>query len=237
MSAGIVDEPFQANYGNVYQKGALINMCLDIIIREQSGGEHGILWVMQNLAKRYGTEKPFKDEELIDEIVTMTYPEVETFFRTHVEGTKPINYMNYFNKVGLTIGDTEVALSSIIFKENQNLFFETKLNDEGVNQFIVNGLNTTIESMGVNVGDVFLGLNDKLFPEINQENTKEINALLTSSFMWDDKTEFSITVQRNSDIITLKGITGTPSVKVSGVINDTEASEASKKLRKAWLKY
>jgi predicted metalloprotease with PDZ domain len=236
MSAGIVDEPFQANYGNVYQKGALINMCLDIIIREQSGGEHGILWVMQNLAKRYGTEKPFKDEELIDEIVTMTYPEVETFFRTHVEGTKPINYMDYFNKVGLTIGDTEVPLSSIIFKENQNLFFEAKLNDEGVNQFIVNGLNTTIESMGVNVGDVFLGLNDKLFPEINQENTKEINALLTSSFMWDDKTEFSITVQRNNDIITLKGITGTPSVKVSGVINDTEASEASKKLRKAWLK-
>ena len=54
--------------------------------------------------------------------------------------------------------------------------------------------------------------------------------------MWDDKTEFSITVQRNNDIITLKGITGTPSVKVSGVINDTEASEASKKLRKAWLK-
>ena len=98
-------------------------MCLDIIIREQSGGEHGILWVMQNLAKRYGTEKPFKDEELIDEIVTMTYPEVETFFRTHVEGTKPINYMDYFNKVGLTIGDTEVPLSSIIFKENQNLFF------------------------------------------------------------------------------------------------------------------
>ena len=88
----------------------------------------------------------------------------------------------------------------------------------------------------VNVGDVFLGLNNKLFPEINQENTKEINALLTSSFMWDDKTEFSITVQRNNDIITLKGITGTPSVKVSGVINDTEASEASKKLRKAWLK-
>ena len=69
-----------------------------------------------------------------------------------------------------------------------------------------------------------------------EENTKEINALLNSSFMWDDKTEFSITVQRNSDIITLKGITGTPSVKVSGVINDTEASEASKKLRKAWLK-
>ena len=75
-----------------------------------------------------------------------------------------------------------------------------------------------------------------MFPEINQENTNEINALLNASFMWDDKTEFSITVQRNNEIITFKGITGTPSAKVSGVINDTEASEASKKLRKAWLK-
>ena len=210
-------------------------MCLDIIIREKSGGEHGILWVMQNLAKRYGTEKPFKDEELINEIVTMTYPEVETFFRTHVEGTEPINYMDYFNKVGLTFGDIEVPLSSIIFKENQNLFFEAKLSDVGTSQFIVNGLNSTIESMGVKIGDVFLGLDDKMFPEINQENTNEINALLNTSFMWDDKTEFSITVQRNNKILTLKGITGNPSEKVSGVINNSEASEASKKLRKAWL--
>ena len=54
--------------------------------------------------------------------------------------------------------------------------------------------------------------------------------------MWDDKTEFSITVQRNNKILTLKGITGNPSEKVSGVINNSEASEASKKLRKAWLK-
>jgi len=237
MSVGIVDEPFQTNYGNVYQKGALINMCLDIIIREQSGGEHGILWVMQNLAKHYGSEKPFKDDELINEIVTMTYPEVETFFRTHVEGTKPINYMEYFNKVGLTIGDAEVPLPNILFKDDQNPFFEPKLNDEGIVRYIVNELNTTTESMGVNIGDVFLGLNDKMFPEINQENANKINTILNTSFMWDDKSEFSITVQRNNDIITLKGIVGRPSSIRSGrVINDSFASESSKILRKAWLK-
>ena len=38
MSAGIVDEPYQANYGNVYQ-GALINLCLDILIREKVGDQ------------------------------------------------------------------------------------------------------------------------------------------------------------------------------------------------------
>ena len=235
MSAGIVDEPFQTNYGNVYQKGALINMCLDIIIREQSEGEHGILWVMQNLAKRYGTEKPFKDDELIDEIISMTYPEVGDFFRAHVEGKTPIDYMEYFTKVGLTMGDTEVPLKSILFKDDQNPFFIPKPNNEGVVQYVVDGLNTTIEAMGVKVGDVFLGLNNKMLPEIKQENSDEINAVFTQSFMWDDKTEFTITILRNDEIITLKGLTGSPSVKVIGVISDSKATEAAQILRKAWL--
>ena len=236
MSSGIVDEPFQTNYGNVYQKGALINMCLDIIIREQSGGEHGILWVMQNLAKRYGTEKPFNDDELIDEIISMTYPEVGNFFKTHVEGKTPIDYMDYFNKVGLTMGETEVKLRSILFKDNQNLFFTPKPNNEGIVQYVVDGLNTTIDSMGVKVGDVLLGLDNKMLPEIKQENSDKINAVLTPSFMWDDKTKFSITVLRNDKMITLNGVTGSPSVKVSGVVNDSEASEEAKTLRKSWLK-
>jgi hypothetical protein len=145
--------------------------------------------------------------------------------------------MEYFNKVGLTIGDAEVPLPNILFKDDQNPFFEPKLNDEGIVRYIVNELNTTTESMGVNIGDVFLGLNDKMFPEINQENANKINTILNTSFMWDDKSEFSITVQRNNDIITLKGIVGTPSSIRSGrVINDSFASESSKILRKAWLK-
>jgi len=69
MSAGIVDEPYQANYGNVYQKGALINMCLDILIREKSGGERGILWVMKNLAKKYGKENLLKTKNLLKKLL------------------------------------------------------------------------------------------------------------------------------------------------------------------------
>lgn len=236
MSAGIVDEPYQANYGNVYQKGALINLCLDIIIREQSGGEHGILWVMQNLAKRYGTEKPFKDEDLIDEIVAMTYPEVKDFFKTHVEGKTPINYDEYFSKAGLIMGSTQVPLPSILFKDDKNTFFSPKQNDEGKVQYVVTGLNTTIENMGVQVGDIFLGLDGKMLPEIKQENAAEINAVLTPSFMWDNETTFSITIQRGAETITLNGVKGNPTVESNGIVEDPEASETAKKLRKAWLK-
>lgn len=236
MSAGIVDEPYQTNYANVYQKGALINMCLDIIIREQSGGDKGILWVMQNLAQRYGTEKPFQDDALIDEIVAMTYPEVGEFFKTHVKGNTPIDYMDYFSKVGLTMGETEVPLPSILFKDNQSPFFAPQPNASGVVQYVVTDLNTTIEAMGVQVGDLFLGLDGKMLPEIKKENAEGINAVFTPSFMWDDQKEFSITVQRGEEQLTLRGVTGTPSAKANGVVEDPTATEAAVTLRHAWLK-
>ena len=236
MSSKIVDEPYQTNYGNVYQKGALINMCLDIIIRENSSGEKGILSVMQDLAKKYGKEKPFKDNLLIDEIISMTYPQVADFFKNHVEGKVPINYMEYLNKVGLTMGETEVPLPSILFKDNQNPFFEPQPDQDGKVRYVVTGLNDTIESMGVEIGDIFLGLDGKMLPEIKKENAEQINAVFTPSFMWDDKKEFTLTIQRNMEKQTLIGITGKPNAKVSGVVEDPNADEKALILRTAWLK-
>jgi hypothetical protein len=64
-----------------------------------------------------GKEKPFKDENLIDEIVVLTYPEVRDFFTTHVEGTTPINYNEYLSKVGLIEGETESQLPGVIFTD------------------------------------------------------------------------------------------------------------------------
>jgi len=236
MSAGIVEEPYQSNYGNVYQKGALINMCLDILIREKSGGEKGVLWVMQNLAKRYGADKPFKDEELIDEIIAMTYPEVGDFFKTHVEGTQPINYEDYLSKVGLTRGETDIELPSILLKDSQSPFFMPQPNEEGTVQYVVTGLNSTIASMGVQEGDLFLGLDGTLFPEIKQENAEAINAIFTPTFMWDAQKDFSITVKRGEDLLTLTGVTGTPTVKAKGIVANPQADPNAIALRQSWLK-
>jgi len=38
MSANVLVEPYKAQYLNVYEKGALIGMCIDIIIREKAMG-------------------------------------------------------------------------------------------------------------------------------------------------------------------------------------------------------
>ena len=107
MSKNILEQPYEPNYANVYEKGALINMCLDIILREKSSGEKSMLWLMKELSKKYGTDVPFEDGVLFGEIVQMTYPEVDTFFKEHVIGDTPIDYDVYFSKVGLATKDVE----------------------------------------------------------------------------------------------------------------------------------
>nr|WP_316928074.1 peptidase M61 [Gillisia marina] len=80
MSKNILDEAYKDEYYNVYQKGALIGMALDIRLRELSKGEMGILDLMKKLSEKYGKNTPFKDEQLIPTIVSLTYPEIKTFF-------------------------------------------------------------------------------------------------------------------------------------------------------------
>jgi predicted metalloprotease with PDZ domain len=101
MSENVVEQPYASNFNNVYQKGALIGMCLDILLREESNGDRSMLSLMKELSLNYGTNKPFKDDEIIEEIISMTYPSVGNFLKIHVVGTTPINYQEFFDKVGL----------------------------------------------------------------------------------------------------------------------------------------
>jgi predicted metalloprotease with PDZ domain len=113
MSENVLDDPYAKQYYNVYQKGALIGMCVDILMREESNGQRGILSLMKELSNKYGKNKPFDDDSLFDEIVAMTYPSLRTFFETHVSGTTPIDYNEFFNKVGLEIGESRVETNYI----------------------------------------------------------------------------------------------------------------------------
>ena len=88
-------------YGNVYEKGALIGMALDLKLLELSGGEYGIQDLTRDLSKKYGKHKSFKDNELFDVITALTYPEIRDFFATYVEGDKPLPYADIFAKAGI----------------------------------------------------------------------------------------------------------------------------------------
>ncbi|MEZ4954973.1 MAG: hypothetical protein R2825_15510 [Saprospiraceae bacterium] len=94
-------EKHEHQYGNVYEKGALIGMCLDIELLNQSEGKYGVVDMMQELSNKYGSEKPFKDRQLIREIKKMTYPEIGDFLNKYVKGKTPIPYQKYFDKTGV----------------------------------------------------------------------------------------------------------------------------------------
>ena len=235
MSTKIVDEPYQSNYQNVYYKGALINMCLDIIIREQSGGTRGILSVMQALAKKYGVDKPFTDNQLFDEIVAMTYPEVGDFIKTHVQGETPIPYKSFLEKAGVTIFDTDEKLQSIIMLDSRTPFIGSKPNEAGVPELVVNGLNNRLKAIGFQEGDILRVFNGTEIPELNSANAGMVNQLFGASFSWTPEQEVTFEVDREGKRIPLSGTVGIAVAPSKGIQANTNATAAQIALRNAWL--
>jgi len=92
---------YHKQFGNVYEKGALINLCLDIKLLQWSNGKYGILNLIHDLSNKYGKQKGFKDEELFDEIGKLTYPEIEQFLNTYVAGIQPLPLEQILNIVGV----------------------------------------------------------------------------------------------------------------------------------------
>ena len=90
MSKHVLEEKIHGQYGNVYEKGALIGMCLDILLRDLSDGKYGTQDLMKDLATKYGKNKSFDDADLFNDIEKFTYPEIGTFLRKHVSGTEPL---------------------------------------------------------------------------------------------------------------------------------------------------
>lgn len=113
MSENVLDEPYASQYYNVYQKGALIGMCIDILMREKSNGDRGVLSLMKELSLKYGKNKPFEDDKLIEEITEMTYPSIGAFLNIHVVGGTPINYNEFFAKAGLELNESKVKTNYI----------------------------------------------------------------------------------------------------------------------------
>lgn len=93
----------KSQYSNVYLKGALIGMCVDLKLRILTKGEYGIQNVLKDLAKKYGINQPFKDSELFDEIANVSkQPAIKQFLLDHVAGTKPLPYAELLQEAGIS---------------------------------------------------------------------------------------------------------------------------------------
>ncbi|MEH6308669.1 peptidase M61 [Olivibacter sp. CPCC 100613] len=99
-------------YGNVYQKGALIAACLDIYLLHLSDGGYGLKNLTHDLGVRFGKDHYFDDDLLFDEIEKLSYPEIKQFLIKYVQGTEPIPYDYYFGLAGIqyNAGNTGVLI-------------------------------------------------------------------------------------------------------------------------------
>jgi predicted metalloprotease with PDZ domain len=141
-------------YGNVYEKGALISAALDLYLLKLSNGKYGLANLKHELGLKYGKDKYFNDDELFDVIAKMTYPEVRTFFAKYVEGNTPIPYDQFFGYAG--VKHSPVAQIDAPTMGS----FTPGLNQEGV-IFIANAdrLNDFGKAMGYKQGDELVSLN------------------------------------------------------------------------------
>jgi predicted metalloprotease with PDZ domain len=226
MSANVLVQPYKDQYLNVYEKGALIGMCIDIIIREKSNGERGILDLMKKLSKEYGPDKPFNDDELFAKITSLTYPEVGEFLNTYVAGKTPIPYDFYSAKMG--VNKTKIQVPSNPFlKDPSTPFITINPNTKEIVVIPGSALNDFMTTLGIKGGDIILAFNDKPY------NLDNIYDLIMESQNWKNDDTISAKIKRDGKEQTLTG-----KVKLSMHEEETyNMSDTSKeKLNAAWLK-
>ena len=195
MSKKVVDADMQEIYPNVYQKGALMGLALDLQLIELSDGKYGLRELMMDLAKKYGPNKPFNDETFIDEVIGMTYPQLRPFFDQYIIGDKTIDYAQYFPIVGWEYKE----------KESQTAY---SFGDFGITYDPVrNGIAITTapenNTLGLQEDDILRSINGKV---LNMNNPLEMQDVLVNEF-FDRKNEqtIAITVERNGQEVTLSG--------------------------------
>ena len=153
---------YAAQYNNVYEKGALISACLDLLLLKRSELQYSFRNLKHDLGVKYGSDKYFIDNELFDEIEKLTWPEIKSFMLTYVQGNKAIPYEDFFALAGvdyLAKEETEeFSLGAGSFGRDEK--GEVTLRDEST-------FNSVGLAFGFKKGDVLLKINGT---EINSGN-------------------------------------------------------------------
>lgn len=231
LSEGSLDE-HQAEYGNVYEKGALIGMCLDIELRRLSDGKYGLLDLMQDLSQKYGKDQPFKDKKLFKVIAKLTYPEIKDFFKTYVAGDTPLPYDEILGQVGVKYTPSEPYLD---FSLGNVGIGPTE--DGGVEVVSTAQIDAMGTALGYQVGDEILKINGQ---DIPAQGRGQFFSSLKDGFVEGEPV--TVEVKRRDETGERQMVTLKANVFKVQKYSDPQlelledASEAQVELRKAWLK-
>lgn len=217
-------------YGNVYQKGALISACLDLYLLQLSNAQYGIKDLKHDLSVKYGKDKFFEDADLFNIITGMTFSPVQDFFNTYVSGTQPIPYEKFFAYAGVEYLPVETYRDFTIGGIRLNY------KDDGPVTIGIQNMNAFGEQAGYKEGDELVSLNNT---EVNGGN---INDALTKLYgMLKEGDIINIKVKRKDaagkiNLLTLSA----PAIKVDKTRKHLlrfipNPTAAQLKVRNAWL--
>ncbi len=230
MSLGCLDE-HEGQYGNVYQKGALIGLCLDILLRDKTDGKMGTKDLMAKLSETYGKYISFEDEKLFDKIAELTVPETRDFFTNYIEGSKELPFEELFAKVGIIFKKDiivkEVSLGGVLLSfnpETQRLFVADMGNADEFGK-----------ALGYKTNDEILSVNGV---EIDMDSVQDQLADYRKNTRPGDKVEVIVARKEKGKYVNkkLKSKAVLVEKKKSYLIEfNPDATPEQLKLRKAWL--
>ncbi len=91
----------QAQYGNIYMRGAITAGLLDIRLLELSRGQRGLQDLILELEHRYGKRRAFPESTFVDTLVALTDPSIRQFFDDYVLSAHHLPVKEYYEKLGI----------------------------------------------------------------------------------------------------------------------------------------
>jgi predicted metalloprotease with PDZ domain len=229
MSKGVLKK-HQSQFGNVYQKGALISLCLDILLREESGGKKGIIDLVLDLSKKFGKDEHFQDDQLFDEIQALSSPAIKNFLVKYVEGSEKLPLKDILKKVGLEYEEEKIITTYNLGNMSMapaNGKFKVMNTDQ---------MNAEGKELGYQVGDILQSVNGE---EITIQNYAEFRTKWLETVKEGD--DLTVGVLRknesgNEETVLLKAkVQSFKAMRTNVIAEDPQATEAQVNLRKAWL--
>jgi predicted metalloprotease with PDZ domain len=180
---------------------------------------------MQKLTNEYGSKKPFTDDELFAKITQLTYPEVGEFLSKYVEGTTPIPYDYYFEKVGVSKGKNKKAANPFLNGKEPVITINQSTKEIMIRPSVT--LGNCLTKIGLQSDDTILAVNGVNY---SLDNVYE---MMSSVQDWKEGQIISIKIKRNGKEQTLSGA-------AQITYNETEGYQVTnpnkQTLNSAWLK-
>ncbi|HEY4797646.1 MAG TPA: hypothetical protein VII99_01095 [Bacteroidia bacterium] len=221
MSKNVLQPAYQEKYSDVYQKGALIAMSLDQLLLKKSNGSYGLVHLIKDLMKKYGSQHPFNDDDLFNDIIALTYPETADFINRYIKGSEDLPLTEYMPWFGYNYKIEQVMKCYFIGSFNCHIN-----NDDQLVADKVFGSN-----VGLKDGDIILEVNGT---EINGDNFPKI---WENYFQYNTSPEnVKLKVKSNGVVSVRNGKPIEGNVAKENIFEKQEKENDTNILRDAWLK-